>query len=80
MKHLEEREINVLIAKNLVANNTSNAQIARIDSSPDLVKIESTQMDFDRPQEASSNSLSKPSRLGADFSPLDFGKSRGFTH
>ena len=50
------------IAKNLVANNTSNAQIARIDSSPDLVKIESTQMDFDRPQEASSNSLADRQR------------------
>ena len=47
----------LFIAKDLVANDTSNARISRIDSSPDLVQIKSAQMDFDRPQEASSNSL-----------------------
>ena len=47
----------LFIAKDLVANDTSNARISRIDSSPDLVQIKSAQMDFDRPQEASTNSL-----------------------
>jgi Peptidase family M23 len=45
----------LVTAENLVANNTLDSQLLRIDSTPNLVKIESTQMDFDRPQDTSSS-------------------------
>jgi len=35
---------------------------------------------FHKDKLKSGSRLSRPSWLGADFSPLDFGKSRGFTH
>ena len=51
-------------AEDSVANNTSYPRFLRTESSPDLIKIESTQMDFDRPQETS------PERLASRQMPI----------
>ena len=54
----------LFIAKNLVVDNTSDSQLLSIDSSPQFVKIESAQLDFDRAAEISS----EPSRTELDRS------------